>query len=152
MEGDFDALRHELEVNYWGVLAATRAFLPALRQHERSSIVNINSVVSLTNFSTACTYSDSKAASHSLTLGLRQILSSEPIDIISVHPGPIETDMTADLDMPKVSAAYCANEILNGVETGAEEVFPDPFSVDFAPSYAAGPKVLEKRVREMLGR
>jgi short-subunit dehydrogenase len=134
------------------VLATVRAFMPALRTHARSSIVNINSVVSLTNFSTACTYSDSKAASHSLTLGLRQILHADPIDVVSVHPGPIETDMTADLDMPKATAAYCANQILDGVETGAEEVFPDPFSVDLAPHYAAGPKVLEKRVREILGR
>jgi hypothetical protein len=43
-------------------------------------------------------------------------------------PGPIDTDMTRNLDIPKASPGPTAWAILDGVEKEDEEIFPDPMS------------------------
>ena len=45
-----------------------------------------------------------------------------------VLPGPIDTDMTRDLDIPKASPESTARAILDGVEKEEEEIFPDSMS------------------------
>jgi hypothetical protein len=60
--------------------------------------------------------------------------------------GPIDTDMVRDLDIPKTSPESVAQSILDGVERGDEEIFPDPMSETIAESWRAGAaKALERQ-------
>jgi NAD(P)-dependent dehydrogenase (short-subunit alcohol dehydrogenase family) len=147
---DITAARQEFEVNYWGTLGVIRAFTPSLKTHGGGTFVNLSSVAGLTSFPAFPTYSDSKAAVHSLTVGARLLLSQANIKFVGVYPGPVETDMAKDLDMPKASSADVATKILDGVESGADEVFPDVMAEGYVGPYNDGHKVLEHQVAEMM--
>ena len=68
---DLSAARQEFEVNYWGTLHVVRAFVPIIESNGGGALINIGSFASLVNFPPFPTYSDSKAAVHSLTQGVR---------------------------------------------------------------------------------
>ena len=142
--------RRQFEVNYWGTLYMTRAFVPILKANGGGSLINISSVAALTNFPNFPTYSDSKAAVHSLTSGARLLLAGENILTTGVYPGPVDTDMAKDIEMEKYSVESVAAAILDGVAEGKEEIFPDPVSQGFAQPYEAGHKTLERTVAQMI--
>lgn len=139
------ASRDEFEVNVLGVLAVTQAFAPQLAGRPDATVVNVGSVAGLVNFPVVASYSASKAALHSLTQGLRALLRPQGIRVLGVYPGPIETDMSRELDLPKTPAATTAHAILDGIDAGREEIFPDPFAQQFAELYAHDPKGVEQQ-------
>ncbi|WP_221032620.1 SDR family oxidoreductase [Actomonas aquatica] len=145
-----DDARQEFEVNYWGTLHVIRAFVPQLKAHGSGVIVNLSSVAGLTSFPMYPTYSDSKAAVHSLTAGARLLLADAGIRLIGVYPGPVDTDMAKDIEMPKETPETVAATILDGIENGAEEVFTDEFARTYREPYEAGQKTLEKRIAAMM--
>lgn len=147
---DLAGARREFEVNYWGVLHVVRAFAPSLKTHGGGTIVNLSSVAGLTSFPMFPTYSDSKAAVHSLTVGARHLLTADGIRLIGVYPGPVDTDMAREVELPKATPADVANRILDGVENGSDEVFPDDMARSYAAPYEAGHKILERQVASML--
>ncbi|KAG7340654.1 short chain dehydrogenase [Nitzschia inconspicua] len=93
-----ERLQEEMTVNVYGLIAVARAFVPFLEQRNGCGIlVQLNSVASLRcGVSSVATYSASKAASFSLTQAMRQELKPKGIHVVSVHPGPIATEMLAD--------------------------------------------------------
>ena len=101
LEADPAAVRHELAVNYEGLYATVRAFLPALRSADDAHIVNVLSLLSLASTPPMTGYSASKAAAHSLTQALRPVLAADGIAVHGVYPAGIDTDMLAGIDAPK---------------------------------------------------
>jgi NAD(P)-dependent dehydrogenase (short-subunit alcohol dehydrogenase family) len=96
-------------------------------------------------------YSVSKAASLSLTQSLRALLAARGVGVYAVMPGPIDTDMVRDLDIPKAPPVDVARAILDGVERGEQEIFPDPLSEMVAAGWRAGvAKQLERQNAEMV--
>src|SRR5204862_5080605 len=73
-------------------------------------------------------YSASKAAAHSLTLGLRGELSKRGISVHGAYPGPVDTDMTRRIDRPKARASEVASATLAGVEAGENYIFQEPMA------------------------
>src|SRR5436190_1103684 len=128
LSADLAGIRRDFETNYFGTLQVTRAFLPALEANKNSAIVNVLAVVSLVSIPGLGGYSASKAAAHSLTLGLRGELSKRGISVHGVYPGPIDTDMTKRIDRPKASASEVASATLAGVEAGDSYILPEPMS------------------------
>ena len=64
----------------------------------------------------------------------------------AVLTGPTDTDMTRGFDIPKASPASVARAILDGVDNGEEEIFPDPMSQSMADSWRNGAaKALERQ-------
>jgi NAD(P)-dependent dehydrogenase (short-subunit alcohol dehydrogenase family) len=136
--------RH-LAVNLYGTLDVTRAFLPSLTR-SRGAVVNIVSVSAVAAVPVLPSYSVSKAASLSLTQSLRALLAGRNVSVYAVMPGPIDTDMVRDLDIPKTPAKDVARGTLDGVERGEEEIFPDPMSQSLADGWRAGvAKELERQ-------
>lgn len=92
-------LQHEMEINVYGFLRLANAFVPILECCDgKGVLVQINSAASLRCADpNASTYSASKAASFSLTQALRCQLRDRGVHVISIHPGPINSDMLADL-------------------------------------------------------
>ena len=124
---DRPALERLLVVNLFGTYDVTQAFVPMLARPQ-SSIVNILSLASLAAVPFDPLYSVSKAAAFSLSQSLRALLAGRGVSVHIVLPGPIDTDMTRNLDIPKASPESTARAIFDGVEKGDEEIFPDPMS------------------------
>ena len=124
---DRAALEQLLAVNLFGTYGVTQSFLPRLT-HTKSSIVNVLSLASLAAVPFDPLYSISKAAAFSLSQSLRAILAGQGVSVHIVLPGPIDTDMTRNLNVPKASPESVARAIFDGVEKGDEEIFPDPMS------------------------
>jgi NAD(P)-dependent dehydrogenase (short-subunit alcohol dehydrogenase family) len=139
----------ELDTDYrthvHGMLEVVRAFLPALaRAPGRSTIVNVLSLAALANVPRFGGYSASKAAAYSITQALRSELRQQRIDILAALPGPIDTDMVRDFPMPKTSPEDAARNLVEGIERGDEEIFPDPLSQQMAALWSQSPKNLER--------
>lgn len=124
---DRAALERLLAVNLFGTYDVTQAFLPVL-SGSRSAIVNILSLASIAAVPFDPLYSISKAAAFSLSQSLRALLAARGVSVHIVLPGPIDTDMTRNLDIPKASPESTARAILDGVEKEEEEIFPDSMS------------------------
>jgi short-subunit dehydrogenase len=92
------------------------------------------------------TYSISKAAALSLSQSLRALLAARGVKVHIVLPGPVDTDMTRALDIPKASPESVAQAIFDGVEKREEEIFPDPMSASMAEGWRSGAvKALERQ-------
>jgi NAD(P)-dependent dehydrogenase (short-subunit alcohol dehydrogenase family) len=141
-----DAARQEYETNVVGSLRVSQAFAPVLAGQGGGTIVNISSVAGLVGFPPVLTYSSSKAALHSLTQSTRLLLRGQGTFVVGVYPGPVDTDMAAEFTVPKASAASAAHAILDGLEQGLEEIYPDPFATEYGGTYAVNPKALEGRI------
>jgi NAD(P)-dependent dehydrogenase (short-subunit alcohol dehydrogenase family) len=147
---DRSAFEQHLAVNLYGTLDVTRAFLPSLtRSH--GAVVNIVSLGAVAAVPVLPAYSVSKAASLSLTQSLRALLTRQGVSVHAIMPGPIDTDMVRDLEIPKSPAEDVARAILDGVERGEEEIFPDPMSQLLADGWRTGvSKALERRNAELI--
>lgn len=143
-----DAIRRDMEVNYFGTLAVSRAFAPVL-EGNGGALVNVLSVVSLASMPGLGGYNASKAAAWSLTQSLRGELGKRGIAVFSVFPGPIDTDMAKDLPMEKTSPRVVAQEVLAGLEAGAEDVFPDPMAKQVYAGWSTDHKEIERQFAAM---
>lgn len=142
--------RTEMEVNYFGTLHMAQMFAPVLKANGGGALVNIGSIASLVNFPLFVSYSASKAATHSITQAARILLKAQGTQVFGVYPGPIDTRMAADVPLPKVSAAHAAQQIVQGLELGQEEIFPDPLGQQMGAAYVSSPKGLERMVIDMV--
>src|SRR6266508_3448693 len=149
--GDRTVLEQHLAVNLFGTHAITQAFLPQLTR-SRGAVVNVLSVAALASLPMIPAYSISKAAAFSLTQALRALLAPRGVRVHAVLAGPVDTEMSRDLDVPKAAPASVAQAIFDGVACGEEEIFPAPMSASLAPSWPAGPvKALERENAALLG-
>jgi short-subunit dehydrogenase len=123
----------------------TQAFLPLLTR-SRGAIVNILSAYALAPLPLIPAYSISKAAAFNLTQSLRALVARRGVRVHAVLTGPVDTDMTRGFDIPKASPEAVGRAILDGVERGEEEIFPDPLSQAMAESWRSGAaKALERQ-------
>ena len=104
----------------------------------KRQIVNNVSLMALAALPLTPAYSISKAAVFSLTQSLRALLAGRGVQVHAVLTGPVDTDMTRGFDIPKASAASVARAILDGVEQGEEDIFPDPVSASMAEGWRSG--------------
>ncbi len=133
----FEALDFELDINVYGFLRVARAFAPVLQANGGGALVQLNSIVSIKNFANFATYSASKAASYSLTQALRDSLSEQGTHVLSVHPGPILTEMgdTAGLTDIAEPPAVVAEGLVEGLKKAVFHVFPDKMAKQFENAY-----------------
>jgi len=148
LQGDLSdrvLLERHLAVNLFGTYGVTQAFLPLLTR-SRGAIVNVLSVAAIAPLPFTPTYSVSKSAALNLTQALRARLAAQGVRVHAVLAGPVDTEMTRYLDVPKASPQSVARAIFDGVENGEEEIFPDPLSASLAEGWRGGAaKALERR-------
>ena len=119
-----ETARMEMEVNYFGTFHMCRTFAPLLIQKGRGVIVNVCSLLSFVAMPANATYCASKAALHSLTQSLRGELLPQGVNVIGVYPGPVDTRMTASLEVPKIMPEEVARDIVAGIMSEAYRVLP----------------------------
>jgi len=148
---DRAALEAHLEVNLFGPYGLIQAFLPLLiRSH--GAIVNSLSVAGLAALPIIPAYSISKAAAFSMSQSLRALLAEQGVAVHAVLTGPVDTEMSRGLDVPKASPASVARAIFDGVESGEEDIFPDPMSASLSDSWNGGAvKALERQNAALVG-
>jgi NAD(P)-dependent dehydrogenase (short-subunit alcohol dehydrogenase family) len=93
MVSDAD-LRANYETNVFGLMAVTRAFLPAMRRRGKGRIINISSLGGLVTLPLFGAYNSTKYAVESLSDALRIELRPFGIEVALIEPGPIRTTFT----------------------------------------------------------
>lgn len=138
-------VRGDMEANFFGTYQMVRAFAGVIERNGGGGIVNILSVSAWASSPDAAGYSASKAAAHSLTQSLRAELAPRGVAVLAAYPGPVNTPMTRDLEIPKADPNEVARLIVDGVENDQEDIVPDRMSRQAADAWRRDPKVLERQ-------
>lgn len=91
----YDELAWVMNINFWGVVYGTKAFLPYLKASGDGHIINVSSIFGLCAQPSQSAYNASKFAVRGFTEALRQELDIEnaPVSVTCVHPGGIKTNI-----------------------------------------------------------
>ncbi|RXJ74819.1 short-chain dehydrogenase [Veronia nyctiphanis] len=143
-----ESLQKELAVNTYGLLYIAQAFSETLARN-KGALVQLNSVASIKGFAGVSTYSASKAASYALTQSLRDSWAESGVQVLSVHPGPIATDMAASAGMQDNAepASVVVDGIIDALAAGKFHLFPDSVAQQFEQQYRSyAENVIEAQV------
>jgi NAD(P)-dependent dehydrogenase (short-subunit alcohol dehydrogenase family) len=140
-----ESIANQFDTNFYGSLNMARALVPVIEQNHGGAIVNVLSVVSLASMPALAAYNASKAAAWSMTQSLRASVANKGIRVHAVFPGPVDTDMASEIEFDKTSPADVATAVLAGIETGQEDIFPDPMSAQFYAAWRQDHKAIEKQ-------
>ena len=136
---DFEWL---FNINFWGVVYGTRAFLPSMLQAKRGTVINISSLFGLVGWPSHGTYCAAKFAVRGYTETLRHELRGTGVTAICVHPGGIKTNIlrnarfvsdpsigaTAEAavarfdQIAKTTPEQAAEQIVGGYEKGTQRI------------------------------
>lgn len=136
----FKDIDRVMDVDFWGVVNGTKAFLPHLVASGDGHVVNISSVFGLFAVPTQSAYNAAKFAVRGFTESLRQEMmnTGRPVKVTCVHPGGIKTniarnggqvdgvdhdDLASSFDkLARTSPEKAAQVILRGVERNRARV------------------------------
>jgi NAD(P)-dependent dehydrogenase (short-subunit alcohol dehydrogenase family) len=138
LDGDFAAVRQEIDTNYLGPLAVTRAFAPVLEANGGGAILNVLSVLSWINLPGTGAYCAAKSASWSMTNALRQELAPHNVRVSGLHVGYMDTDMASGVEAPKLAPAEVARIAIDGIEADEYEILADDLSRQVRAGLAGG--------------
>lgn len=101
--GSYEDFEWLMNINFWGVVHGTKAFLPYLKQAGEGHIINTSSLFGLIAVPSQSAYNASKFAVRGFTEALRQELELEKVNVsaTSVHPGGIKTNIAKAARMDK---------------------------------------------------
>lgn len=133
-----DTAREIFEANFFGTVRMSQAFTPVLANNKGGAIINILSVASWVNSPELSLYGASKSAAWGFTNGLRTSVRAQGTQVVGLHVGFMDTDMTHGFDLPKVSAQEVAVQALAGLEAGLEEVLADDITRTVKQGLATG--------------
>lgn len=140
-EGSIDAARAQMETNFFGPLRVSLAFAPVLASHGGGAILNVLSIASWINSPMLAVYGASKSAAWALTNGLRNDLRAQGTQVLGLHMGFVDTDLTHGIEMPKSTPEEIVRRALDALEAGAEEVLADEFTQQVKRGLSAEPGV-----------
>ncbi len=133
---DIDDIRTVFETNLYGAIRIAQAFAPALARTGEGVLVDIGSALSW--IAGAGAYGASKAALWSATNSLRLELAPQGVQVVGVHLGYADTELTAGVTAPKLDPRDVARLVVDGIEDGPSEVLVDDVSRHFKQA-VAGP-------------
>jgi NAD(P)-dependent dehydrogenase (short-subunit alcohol dehydrogenase family) len=122
---DEEDVRAQFETNVFGLLAVTRAFLPAMRERGAGRVVNISSVGGRMTFPLFGAYHGTKYAVEAMSDALRMELAQFGVGVAVIEPGYIKTNFTSTtmdlLDKYRdPSSPYAA--VIAGVDAGEKMI------------------------------
>lgn len=96
-EMDPDEFRRVIDINLTGVFLGMHYTVPSMRKAGGGAIINISSTAGLMGYATISAYGASKWGVRGMTKAAAMELGGDNIRVMSIHPGPIRTPMTADM-------------------------------------------------------
>ncbi|HME50309.1 SDR family NAD(P)-dependent oxidoreductase [Mycobacterium sp.] len=95
----FKDIERVMDVDFWGVVNGTKAFLPHLIASGDGHVINISSVFGLFSVPGQAAYNSAKFAVRGFTEALRQemVLAGHPVKVTTVHPGGIKTAIVRNM-------------------------------------------------------
>ena len=89
----FKDIERVMDVDFWGVVNGTKAFLPHLIASGDGHVINVSSLFGLMSVPGQAAYNSAKFAVRGFTEALRQemALAGHPVGVTTVHPGGIKT-------------------------------------------------------------
>ena len=126
----FKDIERVMDVDYWGVVNGTKAFLPHLISSGDGHVVNVSSVFGLFAVPGQAAYNSAKFAVRGFTEALRQemALAGHPVKVSCVHPGGIKTAIARNataaegLDPGELAKAFDAKLASTTPEKAAEVI------------------------------
>ncbi|WP_419678049.1 SDR family NAD(P)-dependent oxidoreductase [Aliarcobacter lanthieri] len=137
----FETFSNDFEVNTFGTLNVTKTLSSKIKPD--GAIITINSILAFINLPTMALYCASKSALHSIMQAFRAELQNKQIQVYEVFPGPIDTDMAKNLQMPKASPKQIVEKAFEALKNKTFEVFPDDFSKNIYSMLKTNSKELE---------
>lgn len=117
-----------VNVNFWGTVNTSLAFLPTLRQRPEAALVNMSSLSALVPFAGQTIYGASKGAVKQFTEGLYQELIDTNVQVSAIFPGNISTNISGNSGVKMIDAGGrkvrattpedAGAQIVNGIERG----------------------------------
>lgn len=152
-EMSWDDLEWVMNIDYWGVVHGTKAFLPHLIASGDGHVVNISSVFGLIGVPTQSAYNSAKFAVRGFTEALRQemLIERRRVGVSCVHPGGIRTNIVRNARTTEgattremqsrfhqitiTTPERAARIILRGVERNRPRILvgPDAYVIDAMP-------------------
>ncbi|RYC71691.1 SDR family oxidoreductase [Spirosoma sordidisoli] len=122
-QDDWSESQQEIAINLEAPLHLATLFIPHLKQHPQSAIVNVTSGLAFVPGAFAPIYSATKAALHSFTMSLRHQLANTSIEVIELVPPAVNTDLGGPgLHTFGVPVGDFADAMMNGLQAGATEI------------------------------
>jgi NAD(P)-dependent dehydrogenase (short-subunit alcohol dehydrogenase family) len=138
----YDDFEWLMNINFWGVVHGSKAFLPHLLRQGSGHIVNLSSIFGIISLPTQGAYNASKFAVRGFTEALRQEVACRGVAVSCVHPGGIKTniarsarfyrgiDGSQDAEraahnfdkLARTSAAQAAEAIVTGIKAGQPRI------------------------------
>ena len=122
LDPDTSNLREELETNLFGPLAMASTFADRIAE-KSGAIVNVASILAW--MPVGASYGVSKAAMWNATDSMRTELAPRGVQVVGVYFGLVDTDMAKFTDYPKSDPADIVRQVLDGIESGDDEVLAD---------------------------
>lgn len=124
-EDGIESARTQLETNYFGTMRMARAFAPVLARNGGGAIINVLSIASWIQRPALGLYASTKSAAWGLTNSLRHELRAQGTQVLGLHMGFVDTDLTKGIDMPKLPPELVVQRTFDALAAGAEEVLAD---------------------------
>lgn len=139
--GSVESARRHLDTNLFGPLLVAQAFAPVLAANGGGAVLNVLSIASWINGPLLGVYAMSKSAAWALTNGLRQELREQKTQVVGLHMGFVDTDLTKGIDAPKSTPEAIVSQALDALEAGEEEVLADERTRQVKQGLSASPAV-----------
>ena len=120
-----ESAKRHFDTNVYGVMRMSKAFAPVLAANGGGAILNVLSIASWVNGPLLGVYAASKSAAWGVTNGMRQELRAQKTQVVGMHVGFVDTDLTKGIDAPKSSPEVIVKRTFDALEAGAEEVLAD---------------------------
>ncbi len=168
---DYDAIDRVMNVNFYGALYMTKAFLPHLLERPEGYVANVSSMGGFLPVPGQSIYGASKAAVKLMTEGLYAELSDTNVHVSVVFPGATKTNITANsgVNVPSMATAdgkqqnfpmllpeKVAEIIINGIEKNKPQIFTGKDSKMMNRLYRLNPvfatNLITKQMRSLLNK
>ncbi|HEX4510435.1 MAG TPA: SDR family oxidoreductase [Burkholderiaceae bacterium] len=134
-----EAARAMMETNFFGVMRVSAAFAPVLAANGGGALLNVLSIASWISTPGLGAYASTKSAAWSLTNGLRQELRAQGTQVLGLHMGFVDTDLTSGFDAAKERPEDIVRRAFDALEAGREEVRADEITQKVKDGLSADP-------------
>jgi len=142
LTGKLEDIELEFQTHVFGTLSMIRAFAPVIEANGGGTILNVLSALSWLSIDDDGAYSAAKAAEWGMTNALRLNLAPHQVKVAGLHLGFMDTDMTANVKMPKADPKEIARIAIDGISDEQYEILADELSRKVQYGLAGGVKAL----------